>query len=129
MAEIVTALIAHLNSRADVFAVFSNRITENLIPDNQPRPCARITTVSNPQQYHMRGASVRRVTLQIDVYADTQTVRDISAAVITSALSGYAGAVGNINVGYIFIRNDLATYNEEARAFQRIIDLELATND
>lgn len=130
MADAKVAFIAFCNANAEIFGTFGNRITADRIPDAQPLPNARIMQVSSPQGYLMgKGKSGRKVKLQVDVYAADPASADSSAALIENALSGYKGMLGELDAGFVFVRNINGDWNAAARDTHRILELEIGTND
>ena len=129
MANIITSMISFLNNDATVYGVFANRITADKIPNNQEYPHARIWLVSSPYQYNLLGEAGRKTRIQVDVYADTQAEADEGIDALHSALSGYKGMMGSVDVGRCFARNLFGSWNSEARNYHRLMEVEIGTND
>lgn len=129
MTSILPSVIAHLNNDADVVSTFGHRITAERIPDDQAYPNGRIWTVSTPYQYHLLGASNRRAVLQVDLYGETQSTLDAGLDAVRSALSGFRGQVGDLDVGYCFVKTVSTDWDTDTRTYHRILEVELGTND
>jgi hypothetical protein len=127
--EIKAAVIAHLRLDTAVLAAFGYRITADKVPDGQLYPNARIWLVSDPRTYHMTGPNVRKVLLQIDVYDETSVGVDANKKLIETALSGYRGVMGDLDVGRCFVKGGPGLWNAEARNHHRILEVEIGTND
>jgi len=129
MAEVKSNIIKHLMNDASVFAVFGNRITGDDVPDGQTYPYAYLWIVTSPQQYHHGGDSVRTVLVQCDVISDTITGADDGAQLIKTSLSGFRGQMGSMNVGYCFVNFRDVPKDPDQRAYRRIIEIEIGTNN
>jgi hypothetical protein len=129
MTELIPSILAHLNQRSDVTDTFGYRLTGDKIPDEQDYPHGRLWIVSTPYQYHLLGESGRRALVQIDLFGETQASLDAGVSAIRSALSGYRGMMGDIDVGYCFIRNLMGNWDVNTRKYHRVLEVEFATND
>lgn len=128
MAEIKTAVVAHCNQNAAIFAAFGNRITPDKIPDKQVLPHACVRQIGNDQRYHLKGEAGRKALIQIDVFDSSLTGADSNAELLRAAFSGFRGQMGAIDAGMVKA-NITGRWDEEARNFRRLIELEISTND
>jgi hypothetical protein len=130
MADAKLAFIAFCNANAEILAVFAHRITATRIPDNQAFPNARVLQVSSAPRYsHDKNMCGRKIRLQVDVYSDTPTTADLGMSTLETALSGYKGMMGTMNVGYSFVKTIDGDWNTTAREEHRMLELEIGTND
>ena len=123
------AAIAHCKASAEVYAAFANRITPDRIPDGQAYPHARIRQIGQTQGYHTTGESQRGHLLQIDMYDDDLTGANANAEILRAAFSGYMGVMGSMSTGRVKARIVSTNWNETARNYWRIIEVEIPTND
>jgi len=124
-----SAVIAHCNNNAAVFAAFANRITPDKIPDGQAYPHARVRQIGQSQNYHTTGESQRGHLLQIDVYDDDLAGANTNAEILRAAFSGYMGVMGSMSTGRVKARIVQTNWNETARNYWRIVEVEIPTND
>ena len=110
-------------------AAFANRITPDTLPSGQTYPCARVLQVGTDQRYHFKGESGRKALIQIDVYDDDLLGADANAEIVRAAFSGYKGMIGSIDAGMVKARIVSGSWNEVARNFHRILEIEISTND
>ena len=129
MAEVKTAIVKHLMNNATVKAAFGNRITVEKVPDKQTYPCAVLWTVTAPRSYTHQGPAGRMPLIQIDVFDDDQTGADANSLLIENALSGYRGAIGDLNAGFVSVNRGPDMWNPEERNYRRILEVTVRTND
>lgn len=129
MAEIKTALVTFCNSRSEIVATFANRITAELVPDGQTYPYAVFNEITAAPQYGHFGENGRTITIQFDIFGETQTQADAARDVLKSALSGYRGMVGNIYAGRVFVTEARGNWNQDVRNYRRILEVSIGTND
>lgn len=123
------AVIAHCNATAAIVTAFANRITPDIIPDNQAYPHARVRQIGGTQGYHTTGEGQRGHLLQIDMYDDDLAGANANAEIIRAAFSGYMGMMGGMLTGRVQAKIVQSNWNETARNFWRIIEVEIPTND
>lgn len=129
MAEIIPSVIAYLGTRADIAEIFGNRITGEFIPDGQAYPHAVITEITGPPRYGHFGESGRVVTIQIDIFGETQAATDAAKLLIINALSGYRGMMGTLNVGRVFVTDIRGSWDAEKRKPRRVLEVSIGTNN
>lgn len=134
MADVKVAIIKHLMLNTAVVAAFGNRIWADRIPDlagggPQPYPHARVWVVTSPQMYSHAGESGRTALVQVDVFDDDVAGGDANTEIIRAALSGYRGMMGTLNAGHVFVRSVAGSWDEVARNYRRIVEVEVGTND
>jgi hypothetical protein len=135
MTEIIPALIKHCGNDATITAAFGARIFGNLIPDlpgggAQPYPYARMQEIATSNRYTHQGNSGRVVLVQIDVYDDDESGANANAELIRNLFDGYKGMIGGtVNAGMVKARRVSGTWNETARNFWRILEVQVSTND
>lgn len=122
-------VIKFLMSNSAVFAAFANRITVDKIPDKQTFPNARIWSVGGKNLYHHAGASGGKVLLQIDVYAETAESADTNTSLVTTAMSGYKGMMGDMYVGMCKVTRPSGGYNPDLRMNHRMFEAEIGINE
>ena len=123
------AVIALCKATETILTAFANRITPDTIPDGQTYPHARVRQIGSTQGYHTQGESQRGHLLQIDVYDDDLAGANANAEIIRAAFSGYMGMMGNMLTGRVKAKIVLSNWNETARNFWRVIEVEIPTND
>ncbi len=107
------AVVARLLSLAAVTALVSAtdaahaRVYLDKLPQSPLYPCVRVTLVSEPEDYHLRGGSaMKRARVQVDAFAkevsgvNPYALADAVATAIHgdeagSALSGWIGEIGS----------------------------------
>lgn len=135
MAEIIPALIAHCMNSATIKAAFSTRIYGNKIADipsgaSQAFPYARMREITTGNQYSHNGNSGRIVLVQVDVFDDDESGANANSELIRAAFDGYKGVIGStINAGMVKARRVSQEWMSEDRNFQRILEIEVMTND
>lgn len=128
MAEIIPAIITFLNNDANVSALFAHRITGDDVPD-ATYPYAYMWEVVSPRQYNYQGKSGRVVIVQCDIVSDTITGADEGKRVIETALSGYKGMMGDVNVGYCFVDTRSVPKDPDQLSYRRVLEISIGTND
>lgn len=129
MAEIKTAVITHCNQNAGIFTAFANRITPDKVPDKQPVPYAYVIQIGNDQRYHQKGTGGRKALIQINMFDSTLAGADANAELIRAAFAGYRGQMGAVDAGLVKAQILSGKWDEEARNYRRLIELEISTND
>lgn len=129
MAEIIPAIIKHLNNDAAVFSFFGNRITGDDVPTDQAYPYAYLWEVTSPRQYHHGGTSGREVLVQCDVISNTILSVDEGKRIIETSLSGFKGMMGDVNVGRCFVTTRSIPKDPDQMTYRRVIEIEIGTND
>ena len=129
MAEIKQSFITFCNNNAAIFAVMGNRLTAENVPDNQAYPYGVVNEITGPLRYTFQGDAGRVVTLQIDVFGETQTQADAAAEALKAALSGYRGMMGSLNAGRVFVTDVRGNWDGDLRSYRRILEISIGTND
>lgn len=112
-----------------VTALFDHRITGDDVPDGQSYPYAYLWEVTSPQNYSHQGESGRVALVQCDVVSDTIIGADEAKRTIKTALDGYRGMMGEVSVGYCFVSTASVPKDPDQKAYRRILEITLATND
>jgi hypothetical protein len=127
--ELIPSIIAFLMQNSAVTALLDHRITGDDVPDGQTYPYAYLWEVTSPQNYSHQGESGRVALVQCDVVSDTIIGVDEAKRTIKSALSGYRGMMGDVNVGFCFVNEASVPKDPDQKAYRRILELTLATNN
>ena len=126
--EIIPNIITFLMTNTTVTGVFDHRITGKDVPDGQTYPYAYLWEVTSPQQYHHQGESGRVALIQCDVVSDTPSSVDLAKRTIKTALSGYRGMMGELNIGYCFVNTADVPKDPDQLAYRNILELTISTN-
>jgi len=126
--ELIPNIITFLMLNPTVVALFDHRITGDDVPDGQTYPYAYLWEVTSPQNYNHQGESGRVALVQCDVVSDTIIGADESKRTIKSALSGYRGMMGDVNVGFCFVNEASVPKDADQKAYRRILELTIGTN-
>ncbi len=125
---LIPNVLTHLRNDAEVFAAFGNRITPDKLPDTPTYPCARIWIVSSPTKYSHQGSSSNKTLLQLDIWDTTPSGVDTNLEILKRSLSGYRGMMGDMEVGYVFVKTVNTSWDAPAREYHRMLEVEIATN-
>jgi hypothetical protein len=110
------AITAIIGSPARVHAI--------TLPQGGAIPAVALQRISTPRVYNLKGkSSLASPRIQLTLWADTvETITTLSAA-LRSALGGYKGAAGSINVQSIIIdENERDTREPETQRVMRMFD-------
>jgi len=129
MAEIIPNILAFLNNNEAVNSLFDKRITGDDVPDGQTYPYAYMWEVVSPQQYHFTGKSGRIVLIQCDIVDDDIARVDLAKRTIFNALSGYKGQMGEVKIGRCFVSEASVPKDADQKAYRRILEIEIGTNN
>jgi len=127
--ELIPNIITFLMLNPTVTTLFDRRITGDDVPDGQTYPYAYLWEVTSPQNYNHQGESGRVALVQCDVVSDTIIGADEAKRTIKSALSGYRGMMGDVNVGFCFVNEASVPKDADQKAYRRILELTLGTNN
>jgi len=128
MAEIKTNLRTFLVAQTAVTAIFSTRIYVDHIPPGAALPHARITSIVEPHAYTMDNKPTRRALLQIDIFDDSVVDCITARDAIKDALSGYSGAIGDINAGFVFVNDVRPQWNTDTDKPREILEVRIGTS-
>lgn len=82
------SLTQRLLAAAPVAAICGDRINWGLNPQGSARPCVRLTQVSNPRRYHLKGeTNLYAARVQVDCFGDSYTTADALRTAIIADLS------------------------------------------
>jgi hypothetical protein len=129
MSNLKTALVTFTQQSASIFALLGNRVTVDHVPDGQDYPHAVLTQVGSAPKYtHDKRVTGRKVKLQLDIFAETLASADACQDAIETALSGYAGMLGTVTVGYVFVADLSGLFDSDTRKIHRLLQLEIGHN-
>ena len=100
---------------AQVTAV-SGRVFPMILPQNVTFPCISYILISDPgAQDHDGPTETREALYQVSSWARTYTEARAVATAIRTALEGYRGAMGTVNVSTIFAEGGRDLYDDDLR--------------
>lgn len=96
-------------------------------------PYVNLQVIDDPENYHLRGVTTLKQTqIQCDVWGKTYSEMDAGQAALVALVSGFSGAIGNVNFQGIFVTGardlDDETTGAESQLFRKSVDLEISWN-
>jgi len=107
-----------------IAAAFSNRFYWNHVPDAVTYPIIKAQTVTDNANDTHSSKWGGRANIQLDVYDDDKSGCNANAALVRSWLHNYKGVMGDYRV-MIKVRNFPSTYEDEARLYRRMLEVEI----
>ncbi len=117
------ALRAFLLARPSIVALVGARIYPQILPQKPTYPAITYAQASGVRLRILEGPAGRaRPRISINSWADTHETMDAVADAVRAALDGYAGPMGDLNVGSVVLDNEFETFEEEARMHRKLQD-------
>jgi len=107
-----------------VLTAISTRYYVDRLPDDVTYPCVRAQTITDPSHRTHAGTFGGTELVQLDVYDDDQTGRDVAADALVNWLDNYKGYMGNWNVT-IQVKNKPRSWEGESRLYRCMIELSI----
>jgi hypothetical protein len=120
MAEITANLRTFLLADSGISTAFGTRIYVVYAPDTQTYPFAIIRLVTDQAAYMQTAEALREAVVQIDIYDDDLAGCITNANLLRAKLTGYRGAIGDMTVGAVFVRENRREWSPEARHFRAL---------
>jgi len=111
-----------------VTALFDHRITGKDVPDGQAYPYAYLWEPNSNRMYTHNGAGGREALVQCDIVSDTVIGVDEAKRTLESALTGYRGMMGEVNIGKCFVNTVDIPKDPDQRAYRSILEITIGTN-
>lgn len=125
MADLESSLRTLALQSPAVSTAFGVRFYWNKIPDGTSYPCARAQTISDIALDTHSNTWGGKALVQIDVFDDDKANCNTNAALIRSWLHRYNGALGASYNATIQVRNAPSGWDDEARLFRRILEVDI----
>jgi hypothetical protein len=117
-------IVAYLTTYPALVALQSTRLYPVTLPQSPTLPCMKFQRVSGPLEYTHSGQSAwAEARFQFDCWGDTPLIAKQLAQSLKSALSGFKGTLGMIDIYAAFIENDVDDFDEETGVFRQIVDV------
>lgn len=118
------SLVAFLESNVPALTGYIGPLP---LPQNPTLPALTYTQISKIRTYTYEGeAELWTERVQLDVWTTTYEQATSVAGAITSALSGYKGAMWNVDVEAAFIDNEIDGYEPDTRRRRKLIDTRIS---
>ncbi len=117
---------ARLTNYAPLTALVGTRVYPTLLPQGVTFPAVNYLTVSNVRSYSHQGRSyLARARVQISCWAETVAGAKAVARQARAALEAFTGALGGaggVEVGYLFVANEVDLHDPETGRYQVALD-------
>jgi hypothetical protein len=119
-----TEILNLLASDATVFGITGDNLRHEWVEKGVQLPALTITRISTLPEYDLMLASLHRVRIQIDCFADGfEEVRTMADAV-TAVLHAYSGAAGTFQIDSIVLDNETSLGEKDGDKETRRISLD-----
>lgn len=109
-------LRAFLMADDTISGLVGSRVYPNKLPENVAYPAIRYEQVSGVREYHLRGPSGRaRPRISINAWATKYEDARGLADAIRRRLNGYAGTLGETEVGSIKLESEIDFFEDEVK--------------
>ncbi len=117
---------AWLVAQPAVSALLGNRLYPLVLPQNGRLPAATYQRVSGERNYDLDGSTgPKRVTLQLDSWAEDYAGAKALAAAIESVLEGYTGPMAGLTVSRSVILREDEDYEDQTKRWRVSVDYQI----
>jgi hypothetical protein len=126
-----TELRAYLLNFSDIESAFGARIYDTF-QDNLKENKGSFAVIWRPDtdvQYTYNNKSIAGVLIQIDVYNKDHSTCVTHARLIKTAISGFKGSWGTVNIGKCHLIGWRCIWDPDVRKYRQIMEVSIGTKD
>lgn len=129
MGWVMTDLLQFVLKDETLNGLLSSHVWVDRAPDKTPLPHAVLHGVSDvPQNLQAGRGEIRKVLVQIDVFAESVSDAEKIASAFQTRLHGFKGVMGSAYVGRTAAKKlSVPGYDPATRTYQRLVEVEVGT--